>query len=330
MTGPLVSIIIPLYNAEHFVEDCIYSALNQTWENIEVIVIDDGSTDNSLNIVNSLNDERLTVISQKNKGASAARNKGLEVARGKYIQFLDADDILGTEKITAQIESLGNSEEHLSLCNTVHFYDGTDPFQYLPQNEWYSKNISDPIDFLTKLYSGSDILPGFGGMIQPNAWLVPIKLIQRAGLWNEKLTTDDDGEFFCRVLVNSSGIKFASNGINYYRKHKNLVSLSNATNYKAFGSIYQSIGLKYDHLNKFVLPGFIDVIFARFYWELALSSYPLDKAISAKAIKKSRTLSNKKFSFSGGTNSKLISKLFGWKVARLVSFLRLKIINGTS
>ncbi|KLT66633.1 glycosyltransferase family 2 protein [Pedobacter sp. BMA] len=330
MTEPLVSIIIPLYNAEDFVKDCIYSAINQTWENKEIIVVDDGSTDNSLNIVNSFNDERITVISQKNKGASAARNKGLEAARGKYIQFLDADDILGTEKIATQVKSLSTSEEHLSLCHTVHFDDGTDPFQYLPQNEWYSKDIADPIDFLIKLYSGSDILPGFGGMIQPNAWLVPLTLIHKAGLWNEKLTTDDDGEFFCRVLVNSSGIKFADKGINYYRKHKNLVSLSNATNHSAFGSIYHSIGLKYDHLNKFVSPGIIDIIFSRFYWELALSSYPLDKTLSAKAIKKSRTLSNKKFGYSGGTNSKMISKLLGWKAARLVSFIRLKIINGTS
>ena len=68
-----------------------------------------------------------------------------------------------------------------------------------------------------KLYTGNDIKPGYGGMIQPNAWLTPRALIDKAGMWNEFRSPDDDGEFFCRVVLASAGIKFSDTGINYYR-----------------------------------------------------------------------------------------------------------------
>ena len=90
----LISIIIPIYNAEKYIERCINSLKNQTYKNIEIICINDGSTDNSLNILKriAITDNRITIIEQENKGVSVARNKGIESAKGKYIMFLDADD----------------------------------------------------------------------------------------------------------------------------------------------------------------------------------------------------------------------------------------------
>lgn len=91
---PLFSIIIPLYNKEKSIGHTVASILSQNYENFEIIIVNDGSTDNSLNIVQNFADKRLKIISQRNSGVSAARNRGIEEARGTYLYFLDADDYM--------------------------------------------------------------------------------------------------------------------------------------------------------------------------------------------------------------------------------------------
>lgn len=94
MNNPEISVIIPLYNKEHSISATVYSVLAQTYTNFELIIIDDGSTDKSLDIVSGINDSRIRIISQTNKGVSATRNRGTKEACGKWIMFLDADDLL--------------------------------------------------------------------------------------------------------------------------------------------------------------------------------------------------------------------------------------------
>ncbi len=118
----LVSIIIPVYNAEKHLAQAITSALAQTWLRIEVIVVNDGSSDGSLAVAKSFNRNELIIIDQPNSGASAARNAGLRKATGDWIQFLDADDFLHPDKIKTQL-SLLTSPEEIALCNTVHFHE---------------------------------------------------------------------------------------------------------------------------------------------------------------------------------------------------------------
>lgn len=107
---PLVSVIIPCYNSEEYISDCIESVLNQDYPLIEIIVVDDGSTDNSINEVLKFNN--ITLIRQENSGACVARNKGIEQSNGKYIKFLDSDDILNANVINVQVrlaEKLNNN-----------------------------------------------------------------------------------------------------------------------------------------------------------------------------------------------------------------------------
>lgn len=100
-TDPLVSIIIPVYNTQEYLEKAITSILNQTFKKLEIIIINDGSTDKSLSIIEdfSKKDNRISVFTQVNQGQSIARNEGLKHARGKYIYFMDSDDILSSEAI---------------------------------------------------------------------------------------------------------------------------------------------------------------------------------------------------------------------------------------
>lgn len=103
---PLVSIIIPVYNSEQCIEATLDSAINQTYTNIEIIVIDDGSTDNSPLIISKYakKDARVICKKKRNEGPSLARKKGLDIAKGKYIQFLDSDDTLAVDAIEALLE----------------------------------------------------------------------------------------------------------------------------------------------------------------------------------------------------------------------------------
>lgn len=96
---PLISVIIPVYNGETYIVECIESILNQSYRNVEIIVIDDGSTDNTVKLVHRFNDSRIRVLSQANGGPSRARNLGLENASGEYVTFVDADDYIAPECI---------------------------------------------------------------------------------------------------------------------------------------------------------------------------------------------------------------------------------------
>src|SRR6266568_4797527 len=108
---PLVSILIPAYNAEKWLAETLRSALVQTWENREVIIVDDGSKDRTLALARSFESEVVKVFTQKNQGAAATRNRAFSLCHGAYIQWLDADDLISPDKIARQMESLGDSPE---------------------------------------------------------------------------------------------------------------------------------------------------------------------------------------------------------------------------
>ena len=121
-----VSIIIPLYNTERYVQLALESALAQTYKNIEVIVIDDGSTDDGVNICRRIRDERIRIIQQENRGLSGARNTGIRHAKGEFVAFLDADDLWLPEKVEKHIDHLEKFPEigvSFSYSKFINEYD---------------------------------------------------------------------------------------------------------------------------------------------------------------------------------------------------------------
>ncbi|MCH5258213.1 MAG: glycosyltransferase family 2 protein [Lachnospiraceae bacterium] len=146
MTGKLVSIIIPVYNCEKYIGKCLESVLGQTYKNVEIIVIDDGSTDQSLEVINRTvqGNPNVKVIHQENQGLSATRNKGLENATGDYIAFLDGDDYLGESYIERLIAAAEHNNSDLAICGYQKvdaqgvLLSKTVPGQYIPfeHEEW--------------------------------------------------------------------------------------------------------------------------------------------------------------------------------------------------
>ena len=318
---PLVSVIIPLYNAAGYIGATLQSALGQTWPNTEIIVIDDESNDGSLAVMDQYRD-KITILQQPNKGASAARNLGLQHATGKYIQFLDADDILSADKIAAQVELLEGDDDYIALCGTVHFGDNEDYRKLKPNKEWFDEGSDDPVDFLIKLYAGPEIIPGVGGMIQTNAWLTPKALIRKAGPWNEFRCPDDDGEFFARVLLASRGIKFSRQGTNYYRKHVKGKTLSAQKNREAFENLLLSTDLKLKYLHEKTNDIIVERVLAKHYWQIGVAAYPAVKGVSAQAIDKAKQYGYTGPEYVSGKAGMLLSKIFGWRFARLLSYYK--------
>lgn len=323
--NPLVSIIIPAYNSAKYLSEAVNSALNQTYTNIEVIVVNDGSTDDTLQVAESLKGEKLRVFSQKNKGASAARNRGLKEASGEYIQFLDADDLISAEKIEKQLELLQRHKNHLCICPTVYFFDENDHTLSKPADHWVPDLSDNPVDFLIKLYGGDIIGPEYGGMITVHAWLCPRHVLDKAGPWNEELSVDDDGEYFCRVILASSGILLVRDVFNYYRKFKEGNTLSSPNSIKKQQSAFKSIKLKAQHLLAVTNDKRAKLALSGLFWDITFSLYPNQKAMSLEAENMARAF-NPGFKFKPfkGLKAKLAS-MFGWKTVRWLQVQRLKL-----
>lgn len=121
MNEPLISVIIPVYNVEKYLDRCISSIVNQTYKNLEIILVDDGSPDNCLKICDEWKnkDERIIVVHKENGGLSDARNTGLEIASGEYISFIDSDDWVSKEFIRCLYLAIKNSNSEICECEVI-------------------------------------------------------------------------------------------------------------------------------------------------------------------------------------------------------------------
>lgn len=127
MALPLISIIVPVFNSEKYLERCLSSIKDQTYKNLEIIVIDDGSTDGSLQIINDFQtiDNRFIVINQNNKGPGSARNKGLQIAKGDYLAFVDSDDWIDLDMIHIMYDALKINKCDIAVCKLKQVYNQT-------------------------------------------------------------------------------------------------------------------------------------------------------------------------------------------------------------
>jgi glycosyltransferase involved in cell wall biosynthesis len=315
----LVYIIIPVYNCASFLPATIESALKQTYTKTEILIVDDGSTDNSFLIARQYEDERTRVFRQPNSGAAVARNTGLRHAKGDYIQFLDAGDLLSPNKIEAQLRVLQSHPDKLAVCNYLQF--GTvaqlEKPEYPDQSRFlYSSN--DPLDFLVNLWGGA----GPSNFIQTNCWLVPRTLIQKAGEWRAYRCPDDDGEFFARVILASQGIVFVPGVYNYYRMSPETNQLSGNRHRKYLMNTLLTIDLKHRYLQqKGDHPG-IKKAMAKQYLDFAVYHFPSHPVLCKLALKRYKALSVKvQPPKVGGRLFELTKQAFGWRAARLLRYM---------
>jgi glycosyltransferase involved in cell wall biosynthesis len=209
MSTPLVSILIPAYNAEATLAETLRSAVSQTWPNLEVVVVNDGSTDRSAEIARSFDGEGVRVVTTPNRGLSSAVNTAYRECQGDYIQELDADDLLSPDKIELQMKALLQRGDDLLLASSpwAYFYFRPSRARFRPTA--LHQHLSPAEWLLRKL--------GHGLHMQNATWLMSRRLADLAGPWKEDLRYDQDGEYYARTVAASSGVHFVPEGKVYYR-----------------------------------------------------------------------------------------------------------------
>ena len=215
---PLVSILIPAYNAEKFIADAIRSAIGQTWQRKEIIVVDDGSRDRTAEMARRFASKEVLFISKENQGAAATRNHAFQLSQGEYIQWLDADDLLAPDKIERQVAALGEGYGKRILLSSSwgHFRYRIKRALFVPTSLWQDLT---PVEWLMRKM-------GEPQHMQTATWLTSRELTEAAGSWDTRLLSDDDAEYFCRVLLASEGTHFVPEARVYYRLTPSLSRLS--------------------------------------------------------------------------------------------------------
>jgi glycosyltransferase involved in cell wall biosynthesis len=238
---PLVSILIPAYNAENWIGYTLESAIGQTWPRKEIIVVNDGSTDGTAEVARRYASREVKVVTTENRGLSAAVNHAYRLSQGDYIQELDSDDILALDKIKRQLEALqpGDTKRTLLSCPWGHFYYRTRRAQVRRTSLW---NDLTPVEWLLRKM-------GEKLHMQNATWLVSRELAEAAGPWDEGLHYDQDGEYFCRVLMASEKTRFVAGTRIFYRvSGLNRISYIGSSDDKKRESLLRSIKLHIQYL----------------------------------------------------------------------------------
>ena len=306
MNLPLVSILIPAYNAELYIAETLESALAQAWGNIEIIVVDDRSRDDTLAIAKRYESEKVKVISQPNKGASADRNRALHEAQGNFIQYLDADDLLAPDKIELQLCLLDQdpTSPYIVASEWARFFHDISEAFFTPSNLWADKK---PIDWLVTAGTGNL-------MMHPAAWLVPRHISDKAGIWNEQISLNDDGEYFGRVILASQEVKFCHGAKSYYRSGIS-GSLSGSKSRKAWESAFLAAKLWIDGLLAAENSDRTRYACAC-YWQLfVFMAYPQALDLIKYAEKQIHDLGGCDLVPEGGLMFKVIRQILGWRIA---------------
>lgn len=194
MEKELVSVVIPTYNRETMVGNAIKSVLNQTYQNIEVIVVDDASEDHSEDVVKSFKDSRIRYVRlEKNSGVSRARNVGINEAKGRFIAFQDSDDVWYENKLYEEMQEM-QSDENCQMVFCKYECKNSN-YRVVPTEDDFS--LSQGKDGLLKVLLG-------GNKIGTPTVLIKKEILQKAGMFNEAICTLEDWELFLRIAKEGS------------------------------------------------------------------------------------------------------------------------------
>lgn len=222
-----VSIVLPVLNSELTIVSCVTSIINQTFENFELIVIDNGSTDKTLQLISDFNDDRITIISQPVKGITHALNLGLLHAKGEYIVRMDSDDIMVLDRLEIQINE---------------FYNDT-TLDFLASDCFLCDDEMNIVGEIHKPNSNFSIIALFYSPFIHPTWMFRKSILSKIGIYNNNLFVSQDYDFVVRLIINGFKAKNISKKLIYYRQSSNGLSIK-----KHFYQLYFSNLISYNFL----------------------------------------------------------------------------------
>lgn len=210
----LVSVVIPVYNVKKYIKKCVNTIINQTYKNLEIILVNDGSTDGSEKVCQELKneDKRITVINQKNQGLSAARNTGIKYAKGQYIQFVDSDDWIDCNCIKELYNCIKKYKSDIAICGIIMSYP-----KYDKKMNWFDKNLCiNNDDALIELLKNNNI--------SSHAWnkLYKIELFDKIEFPIGKIY--EDVRMMYKVFLKARKIAISNKYLYYYRQRSNSIT----------------------------------------------------------------------------------------------------------
>lgn len=244
----VVSIVVSVYNVERYLAECIESILKQTYRNIEILLIDDGSLDNSGKICDNYaeKDSRIKVIHKENGGASSARNVGLEEAKGEFVMFIDGDDFVDEHYIEKMYNNSQKNNSDLVFCGYWKYIDG--------KNEQAQENLPKSIDVNIKNKAFIKFFSAFisyKNNIMGCCWRILYKKkILKDVRFNEQIRIAEDLLFVLQVILKANTLSFISEGLYFYRQNSQSVLHNYKNNYlKNQTVLYYEIKEIYSFIN---------------------------------------------------------------------------------
>jgi len=315
---PLVSILIPMHNAQEYICDTLESSLAQSWKKLEIVVVDDGSEDAGAKLVQDYCRKfpNIRLYRQKHSGAPRARNLAFEKCRGEYIQYLDADDLLSENKIEAQMrlfEKYGNE----IVCSSKFSYFKKSPQDAKAVRQRIDRSYDSGLDWLVDAWSGG----GFGVVM---GWLTHRSLIEKAGPWNETLLKNQDGEFFCRVLLEARKVILSEDTMVYYRRSSEH-SVSSVRRRSAAVSTLESLRLYEKHTEGLEHPGLRQAL-ATTFLNFIINYYPAFEELRREAEREIERLGFDRYTLPFPGRLSYLSRIVGYhnvvKLKYLISLYR--------
>ncbi len=312
----LVSIIIPCYNARAYVVDAIASALKQSWAEREIIVVDDGSTDGSAEEIEQLFGERVRLFRQNSAGAGAARNRALKEARGDFIQYLDADDLLDPRKIELQLAVGLTIPDAVTWCHWQPFHHqvGDMPFRV----ESAELDMS-PSEYLRLYLDDRSNIPH-------TCHLIPRAIAEQAGPWDERLTLNDDGEYAARVVNCAQRLIHVDEGPFYFYRHVTH-SLRTINSGRKIASAISAL----DKIANVAAARGIDLNTTKLaakYFDLMIACFPQYRSLVPELDARISRLGGRELKAKiGGRIINTLASLIGWKAARRLQLARQELLG---
>jgi glycosyltransferase involved in cell wall biosynthesis len=319
----LVSILIPAYNSEKWIGDAVKSALNQTWSKKEIVIVDDGSSDHTLSIARRFESRSVKVLTQENRGASAARNKALLLAQGDYIQWIDADDLLHPDKISEQMKNIepGLYDKVLLSSAWGRFYFRSSKAKFVHSPLW--QDLS-PVEWFTMKME-------WNAWMSIETWLVSRKLAELAGPWDERLSMDDDGEYFGRIVSSSEKVRFVPEAKSYCRRGYLGSLSSDLISDKKMESQFLSICLQINYLRLLEDSERTKAACLKYLERYLIYFYPDKTAILEKANDLAKELGGELSPPALKWRYSIIKQALGWRIAkrslRLIPTFKMLIVK---